>query len=137
MIAPNARAMRAKLTGMTASMDILDRASFEALRRLLEHHNTHFNGAAEQLCRVEAALRLSRGVDLPLPRAVHQNSNNSLGISWDGLFVLLTNEVIMWRFANQGEPRFVTDAATNGVPVEVLAALEHLARCQQAAQLQN
>lgn len=124
--------LRAKLTGVRAASSPPDRASFEQLRRLLEEHNTHFNGAAEQLCRIEAALRFAHSVALPLPSTVHQNENCSLGLSFDGLFLLLTTEMIAWRFAQQGEPRFVLDAATAGVPVEVLAALAHLSRLQSS-----
>lgn len=133
MLQPSERALRARLTGVMATMSPPDVASFEALRRQLEHNNTHFNGAAEQLCRIEAALRFMHYVPLPLPRTVHQNENCSIGLSFEGLFVLLTNEMIAWRFAQQGEPRFVLDAATAGVPVELLNALAHLSRLQQVA----
>lgn len=121
-----------KLTGATAMWD--GRAgihAFNSLRRMLEV-NQHFNGAAEMLARVEGALKCTTGLDLPLPRKLFQNPDSSLGVAWDGLFLMLTTKGIGWRFQAQGEPRYVGDADTHGPPLEIIEALAHLARMAAA-----
>lgn len=124
--------IRAKMTGIMAIAVFQDRSQFRTLLGLLAV-NTHFNGAAEMLERIEAALRLSSlAPELPVPNQLAQNGNMTLGLVWDDLSLVVSSDVILWRFCKTGEPHSVTDAATRGVPLDLLTALAHIAKLKQA-----
>ncbi|HWA29090.1 MAG TPA: hypothetical protein VG734_25800 [Lacunisphaera sp.] len=128
---PFGKPLRAKLEGATAVCVFRSREDFTRLRRMLEI-NTHFNGAAEMLERVEAAVKLSTGEEFPVPRQLCQNGNMTLGLYWADFSMLVSSTTIVWRFARAGEPRAVNDAATEGVPVEVIQALAHIQKQSNA-----
>lgn len=124
----------ARLTGASAECVFQSRREFTNLRRLLEL-NTHFNGAMEMLERVEAALTLTTKLQFPVPTKLFQNPDSTIGLLFAHDFSLgLSTTSIVWRFARAGEPHAVHDAATKGVPQDVIDALAHLSRVSAAAE---
>lgn len=123
----------ARLTGASAECVFQSRREFTNLRRLLEL-NTHFNGAMEMLERVEAALVGTTKLEFPVPTKLFQNPDCTISLLFAHDFSLaLSNTSIVWRFARSGTPHAVHDAATKGVPQDVVDALAHLARMNAAA----
>jgi hypothetical protein len=122
------RPLRVKFVGVSAFCAPPDLHAFRTLWRMLQS-NTHFNGAAEMLERIECALKHIHNVEFPKPSSITQNANMTLGLVWgDDFSILVSNTTIVWRFAKSGEPHAVNDAATAGVPHDVINALAHISR---------
>lgn len=124
--------IRGKMTNVMATFRPKNQAAFVAFRAQLAETNTHFNGAAEMLERIEAALKLTTGFELPFPNQFDQNGNMTLSLVWDDLSLIVNHQTIMWRIARTGEPRHVNDAATAGVPLQLIDALAGICRLRGA-----
>lgn len=98
-----------------------------ALLRAQLRENPAFARASEQIDRFEAALIRRRGIPLPLPVQLKQETDGTLGLVWPGITVAVDGDVFLSIIAKDRE-----DDVCQGENPEVLDALAELDAAQAA-----